>query len=109
MLKITLEIFPLCSSLRIINIIMFYLIGTINKVEYSLSYTNGNLFGDSEAIQKAEKENEKEHGNLGLIPESVNSNYLANEFAAYNLIKNYVFDEVTSSKNNWNLKKDVVY
>ena len=88
---------------------MFYLIGTINNTEYSLSYNNGKLSGDSEAIQKAQEENLKDHGDLGLIPESVTSNYLSNELAAYNLIKNYVFDEITRSNKDWKVRKDVVY
>ena len=88
---------------------MFYLIGTINQVEYSLSYTKGQLSGDLEAIQKAQKENLKDHGDLGLMPESVTSNYLANEQAAYILIKKYVFDEITRSKNNWKTNSNVIY
>lgn len=88
---------------------MFYLIGTINKVEYSLSYTKGKLFGDPEAIKKAQEENLKDHGDLGLMPESITSNYLENELAAYNLIKNYVFDEITRSNKDWKHSKNVVY
>ena len=88
---------------------MFYLIGTINKVEYSLSYTKGKLSGDPEAIQKAQEENIKDHGNLGLLPEEVLSNYLDNELAAYNLIKNYVFDEITRSNKDWKINKKGVY
>lgn len=34
---------------------MFYLIGTINKTEYSLRYKNGQLSGDLEAIKKHRK------------------------------------------------------
>lgn len=88
---------------------MFYLIGTINKTEYSLRYKNGQLSGDLEAIKKTQEENLKKHGNLGLIPEEVTSNYLDNEFAAYNLIKNYVFDEITRSNKDWKNRKGVVY
>ena len=88
---------------------MFYLIGTINQVEYSLSYNKGTLSGDPEAIQKAQEENQKDHGDLGLMPETVISNYLANEQAAYNIIKNYVFDEITRSNKDWKIRKDVVY
>ncbi len=88
---------------------MFYLIGTINQVEYSLSYTKGKLSGDPEAIKKAQEENLKDHGDLGLMPESITSNYLDNELAAYNLIKNYVFDEVTRSNNDWKVNKDAIY
>lgn len=88
---------------------MFYLIGIINNTEYSLSYTNGQLSGDPEAIQKTQEENLKNHGDLGLMPESVTSNYLDNELAAYNLIKNYVFDEITRSNKDWENKKDIVY
>lgn len=88
---------------------MFYLIGTINNTEYSLSYTKGQLSGDPEALQKAQEENLKDHGNLGLMPEEITSNYLDNELAAYNLIKNYVFDEITRSNKDWENKKDIVY
>lgn len=88
---------------------MFYLIGTINNTEYSLSYTKGQLSGDPEALKKAQEENLKDHGDLGLMPESVTSNYLSNELAAYNLIKNYVFDEITRSNKDWENRKDVVF
>lgn len=88
---------------------MFYLIGTINQFEYSLSYTNGKLSGDPEAIQKKQEDNQKDHGNLGLMPEEMTSNYLDNELAAYNLIKNYVFDEITRSNKDWESRKDIVY
>ena len=88
---------------------MFYLIGIINQIEYSLSYTNGKLSGDPEAIQKAQEENLKDHGNLGLMPEEITSNYLDNELAAYNLIKNYVFDEITRSNKDWENRKDIVF
>lgn len=88
---------------------MFYLIGTINNTEYSLSYTKGQLSGDPEAIQKAQEENQKDHGDLGLMPESITSNYLENELAAYNLIKNYVFDEITRSNKDWKNRKDIVF
>ncbi len=43
------------------------------------------------------------------MPESVTSNYLNNELAAYNLIKNYVFDEVTRSNKDWKVNKDSIY
>ena len=88
---------------------MFYLIGTINQIEYSLSYTKGQLSGDPEAVKKAQEENLKDHGDLGLMPENVTSNYLANELAAYNLIKNYVFDEITRSNKDWKFRKEVAY
>ena len=88
---------------------MFYLIGTINQVEYSLSYTKGKLSGDPEAMNKAQEESLKDHGDLGLMPESITSNYLDNEHAAYNLIKNYVFDEITRSNKDWKFRKDIVH
>lgn len=88
---------------------MFYLIGNINNTEYSLSYTNSKLSGDPEAVQKAQEENLKDHGNLGLMPEEITSNYLDNELAAYNLIKNYVFDEITRSNKDWENRKDIVF
>ncbi len=88
---------------------MFYLIGNINNTEYSLSYTNDQFSGDPEVLQKAQEENLKDHGNLGLMPEEITSNYLNNELAAYNLIKNYVFDEITRSNKDWENRKDVVY
>jgi len=88
---------------------MFYLIGTINNTEYSLSYTKGQLSGDPEAIQKAQEENLKEHGYLGLMPESVTSNYFSNKLAVYNLIKNFVFEKITRSNKDWKFKKDAIY
>ncbi len=88
---------------------MFYLIGTINNTEYSLSYNNGQLSDDHEAIQKAREENQKEHGDLGLMPDSVTSNYLSNELAAYNLIKNFVFEKITRSNKDWKHNKNAVY
>ena len=86
---------------------MFYLIGTICQVEYSLSYLKGKLSG--EAIQKAQEENKKDHGLLGFMPSAVSSNYLANEYAAYYLIEQFVFDEVTRIKNNWKFDPKVIY
>lgn len=88
---------------------MFYLIGTINQVEYSLSYNKGKLSGDPEAIQKAQEENLKAHGLLGLMPDAVSSNYLANELAAYDLIKNFVFDKVTRTNKSWKSDSKVIY
>ena len=88
---------------------MFYLIATINNTEYSLSYTNGQLSGNPETIQKAREENQKDHGDLDLMPESITSNYLSNELAAFNLIKNYVFEKITRSNKDWKFKKDLVY
>ena len=88
---------------------MFYIIGKLNNKEFSLMYKKGQLSGDSEAIQKAQEENQKKHGNLGLMPEEITSDYLDNELAAYNLIKNYVFDEITRSNKDWENRKDIVY
>ena len=88
---------------------MFYIIGKLNNKEFSLMYKKGQLSGDAEALEKAQEENKKDHGNLGLMPEEITSNYLDNEFASYNLIKNYVFDEITRSNKDWGNRKDVVY
>ena len=88
---------------------MFYLIGTINQVEYSISYTKGQLSGDPEAVQKAQEENQKDHGLLGLMPDAVSSNYLDNELAAYDLIEHFVFDEVTRRNKDWKIKPKVIY
>lgn len=88
---------------------MFYLVGIISQVEYSLSYSKGLLSGDPEAIQKAQEENKKDHGLLGLMSDAVSSNYLANEYAAYYLIEQFVFDEVIRTKNNWKFNSKVIY
>ena len=88
---------------------MFYIIGLLNKKEYSLMYQKGKLSGDTEAIQKAQEETQKDHGLLGLMPDAVSSNYLANDLAAYDLIKNFVFDKVTRTNKSWKSDSKVIY
>ena len=88
---------------------MFYIIGKLNDKEYSLMYKKGQLSGDAEALQKAQEESKKNHGLLGLMPDAVSSNYLDNEYAAYQLIEKFVFEEITRTKNNWKFNSKVVY
>ena len=88
---------------------MFYIIGKLNDKEYSLMYKKGQLSGDAEPLQKAQEENTKDHGLLGLEPATVSSNYLENEYAAYQLIEKFVFEEITRTKNNWKFNSKVVY
>jgi hypothetical protein len=78
---------------------MFKITGLINERECSLTWQDGRVYGDFEALEKAEIENKKDHGNLG-IPPSIKSNYLADENSAYFLIAS-VFDKFISSENDW--------
>jgi hypothetical protein len=55
------------------------------------------VYGDFEALEKAEIENKKDHGNLG-IPPSTKSNYLADGNAVYFLVTSFVFDKVIQWK-----------
>ena len=79
---------------------MFSVVGTIGGEKYHLKYANGVLSGDTVALQKAEEENSKDHGNLGLPP-STRSNYLAVEDAAHMLITTFVFEEIISKENDY--------
>lgn len=72
-------------------------------------YKKGQLSGDKEALKKAQEENIKDHGLLGLMPEAVSSNYLDNELAAYELIRHFVFDEVTRTNKDWKFDSKVIY
>jgi hypothetical protein len=79
---------------------MFKITGLINDRECTLTWQDGRVYGDSEALEKAEIENKKDHGNLG-IPPSTKSNYLADGNAAYFLIAKFVFDKFISAENDW--------
>lgn len=79
---------------------MFLVIGKIGGEQYRLKYDNGTLTGDFIAWQKAEAENKKDHGNLG-IPPNTKTNYLAFEDSAHMLITTFVFDEVISTEDDW--------
>jgi hypothetical protein len=84
---------------------MFKIKGLINERECTLTWEDGRVYGDIEAIEKAEIENKKDHGNLG-IPPSTKSNYLADKSAAYFLITAFVFDEVISAERENTIPKD---
>jgi hypothetical protein len=76
----------------------------INKKEYTLTWQDGRVYGDLEALERAEIENKKDHGNLG-IPPSTKSNYLADGNAACFLITSFVFNKVLSAENDWLIRK----
>jgi hypothetical protein len=78
---------------------MFLVVGKINGEQCQLNYINGVLSGDAVAIQKAEEENKKDHGNLGMPP-STKSNYLEVGDAAYHLVVTFVFDEIISVEDD---------
>lgn len=82
---------------------MFYIIGLLNGIEQSLSYQNGSLSGDKEALQKAKEENLKLHGFLGDNSEKVDKKYLDYEMPAFNLVKEFVFDKVIKIKMDKNV------
>jgi hypothetical protein len=79
---------------------MFTVIGKIKGRQCQLKYIDGTLSGDTIALQKAEVENKKNHGNLG-IPPSIKSNYLAHENSAYFFVTGIVFDDVISAEDDW--------
>ena len=80
---------------------MFVVKGKIDGKEYTLSYKNYKLSGDKTAIKKAERENKKDYGYLGVKPGDVNKDYLNYECAAFDLIDRFVFDEVIHYELDW--------
>jgi hypothetical protein len=64
-----------------------------NKEEY-LIWDEGNISGTREIVDKAKKENNKEHGLLdwGTSEKGVKGNYLKYVIPAYLLIKDFVLD-----------------
>ena len=80
---------------------MFEVKGSIDGEIYTLRYSGGILTGDAVALEKARKENKKDYGYLGLVPEGVEENYLRNENPAYDLITRFVFEKVTEAKDDW--------
>jgi hypothetical protein len=84
---------------------MFKITGLINEKECTITWQDGRVYGDFEALEKAEIENKKKHGNLG-IPPSTKSNYLADGNAAYFLIAGFVFDKVISVEKDSIIPED---
>ena len=76
---------------------MFYIIGKLNNTEQSFSFKKGELSGDKEALVKTYEENKKDHGRLGLEPSVLENDYIKNEYAAFELIRQFVFDEIINS------------
>jgi len=64
-------------------------------------YNHGTLTGDQEVIEKAQIENLKDHGYLGMVPDGGTDEYLSYEVSAYDLLRRHVFEEVISEKNDW--------
>ena len=79
---------------------MFSMTGTVQGKMVSLHWENGILSGDKIAVDKAHYENTQEHGELGLVPSCSESNYLAGELPAYDLLRLYVFDAITHEEND---------
>jgi len=64
-------------------------------------YNHGTLTGDQEVIEKAQIENMKDHGYLGMVPDGGIDEYLSYEDSAYDLLQRHVFDSVISAKDDW--------
>jgi len=80
---------------------LFTITGTVNGRAVSLSWKDGVLSGDRDAIGKANHENIQSHGYLGLVPSGDESDYLSGELSAYDLLASHVFESVISEENDW--------
>ena len=72
----------------------FKIVGKINNITYTLFWEDGRLQGDKIALEKAQEENKKEHGNHAPLPMVITENYLSHPDSAWGLIMNHVFDSV---------------
>ena len=54
---------------------MFTVKGIINGEQYRITWKDGEISGDPEAIAKAVQENRKPHGYLGLFPAATDEKY----------------------------------
>lgn len=80
---------------------MFSLTGFIDNKKLQITYRDGKISGDDEAIARTLKEANKDHGTLGLNPTTLDSNYLTMELPARILIEKYVFDKIISKTDDW--------
>jgi hypothetical protein len=82
--------------------LIFKTTGILNGKECSITWKDGEISGDHDAVEKARIENMKDHGNLGMPP-STKSNYLADANAAYFMITGLVFDKVISTEPEFSI------
>ncbi|MDR1838667.1 MAG: hypothetical protein LBQ93_03660 [Treponema sp.] len=85
--------------------LQFKITGTLNGKECSIVWSDGEISGDHDAVERAKIENLKDHGNLGMPP-STKSNYLADANAAYYLITGIVFDKVVNTEPEFRIPED---
>lgn len=52
------------------------------------------------------KKIKKEHGRLGLEPSAGEQDYIKNEYAVFELIRQFVFGEVIKYKTSWKNKRE---
>lgn len=73
---------------------MFTITGMICITINTITYRDGKITGDTEAVSRAFHEAIIDHGTLGLHPATLDSHYLDLELPACILIKKYVFDTI---------------
>jgi hypothetical protein len=89
---------------------MFSVIGKIGEETLAVQYKDTGLSGDQRAVAKAQIENQKNHGYLGLMPDVVPDHYLDLEIAAYYLMTRFVFESVIAEQNDWEQDEpDMIY
>lgn len=80
---------------------MFSIRGMIDKKTCSITYRDGKITGEAFAVEAVKRESQKNHGVVGLGPDSLESNYLDQEIPAHELMVNHVFDGVAQEENDW--------
>ena len=80
---------------------MFSMTGMFQGRAATVKYKDNILTGDPVVIEKAQYENNQDHGYLGLMPDASEYEYLASENSAYDLLQRHVFDSVISAKDDW--------
>lgn len=80
---------------------MFKITGVINNTKCTLTYLDGKITGDEVAVSKTLHEANKNHGQLGLHPTTLDSDYLTLELPARMLIETYVFEKIESNEDDW--------
>jgi hypothetical protein len=90
---------------------MFNVVGMKEGQKYSLRMSKGELSGDPFMIKIINRENDVDHGLLGLHPSvEPKGNYLDNEYSAGHLAC-ICFDLVVSMENDWHegIPKDAIF
>lgn len=81
---------------------MFLVTGVKDGQSYSVRMRNGKLSGDDYMLAILKRENDIDHGFLGLQPNTESKGrYLSSELSAGHLAS-ICFDSVVSFENDWN-------